>query len=303
VPDPVSFAESRFGELHFGWAAIRSVRDGAWKYIDAPDPELYDLKSDRAERENRKAVREATATGLARALAQMASRGESATAAPSSVDAETAERLRSLGYVGGAISLGARADGDPKREIANYEAYVKAFNSALSLLETGRPREAETRFRALTRSFPRAFEAHQYVGRALAARGAYDEAADAFDLAIALAPREPTLYFDGAKTLASAGRFDAAFDRAAAGLRLEPTSFDGWMTRGLVSRAAGRQDAAEQAYREALTINPQIGLAHLELGRLAETRGHREEARGEYRLALDLDSTLTDARAALERIR
>ena len=75
------------------------------------------------------------------------------------------------------------------------------------------------------------------------------------------------------------------------------------MTRGLVSRAAGRQDAAEQAYREALKINPEIGFAHLELGRLAETRGHREEARNEYRLALDLDSTLTDARAALERIR
>src|SRR5207249_2134590 len=40
-----SYAESRFGELHFGWAAIRSVRDGAWKYIDAPDPELYDLSA------------------------------------------------------------------------------------------------------------------------------------------------------------------------------------------------------------------------------------------------------------------
>ncbi|PYQ77934.1 MAG: hypothetical protein DMG01_13135 [Acidobacteria bacterium] len=298
-----SYAESRFGELHFGWAAIRSVRDGAWKYIDAPDPELYDLESDRAELENRKALREATATGLARALALMASRGESATAAPSTVDAQTAERLRSLGYVGGAVTLGARAGGDPKQEIGSYEAYVKAFNSSLSLLETGRAREAETKFRALTRSFPRAFEAHQYVGRALAARGAYDEAVVELDLAIALAPREPTLYFDAAKTLASAGRFDAAFDRVAAGLRLEPASFDGWMTRGLVSRAAGRQDAAEQAYREALKINPEIGFAHLELGRLAETRGHREEARNEYRLALDLDSTLTDARAALERIR
>ena len=298
-----SYAESRFGELHFGWAAIRSVRDGAWKYIDAPDPELYDLESDRAELENRKALREATATGLARALALMASRGESATAAPSTVDAQTAERLRSLGYVGGAMTLGARAGGDPKQEIGSYEAYVKAFNSSLSLLETGRAREAETKFRALTRSFPRAFEAHQYVGRALAARGAYDEAVVELDLAIALAPREPTLYFDAAKTLASAGRFDAAFDRVAAGLRLEPASFDGWMTRGLVSRAAGQQNAAEQAYREALKINPEIGFAHLELGRLAETRGHREEARNEYRLALDLDSTLTDARAALERIR
>jgi len=299
----LSYAESRYGELHFGWAPIRSVRDGRWKFIEAPEPELYDLKSDRGERENRKGSREMTAAGLARALAQMVSRGERATAAPSTVDAETAERLRSLGYVGGTMALGARAGGDPKREIRNYEAYVTAFNAALALLETGRPREAETKFRALTRSFPRAFEAHQYLGRALAAGGAHKDAVEEFDIATALAPREPTLYFDAAKALASAGRVDAAFDRVAAGLRLEPASFEGWMTRGLVSRAAGRYDAAEQAYREALKINPQIGFAHLELGRLAETRGHREQARNEYRLALDLDSTLTDARAALERIR
>jgi len=302
VSNPLSYAESRFAEMHFGWAPIRSVRDGAWKFIDAPDPELYDLKNDRSERENRRASREATATGLARALAEIASRGEAA-AAPTTVDAEIAQRLRSLGYVGGSMALGSHGGGDPKHEIGKYEAYVKAFNEALALLETDRPGDAEAGFRVLARSFPRAFEARQYLGRALAARGAYDEAAEEFDLAIALAPREPTLRFDAAKTLASAGRFDVAFDRVAAGLRLEPASFDGWMTRGLVARAAGRHDAAEQAYREALKINPQIGFAHLELGRLAETRGHLEEARNEYRLALDLDSTLTDARAALERVR
>jgi arylsulfatase A-like enzyme/Tfp pilus assembly protein PilF len=298
----LSYAESRFGERHFGWAPIRSVRDGAWKFIDAPDPELYDLKSDRDERDNRRSSREATATGLARALSEIASRGGAASA-PATVDAETAQRLRSLGYVSGGMTLSGRAGADPKQEIGNYEAYVKAFNDGLALLETRRPRDAETKFRALARSFPRAFEAHQYLARALAARGAYDDAMREFDLAIALAPREATLYFDAARALASAGRFDAAFDRVAAGLRVEPASFDGWMTRGLVSRAAGRHDAAEEAYREALKINPQLGVAHLELGHLAEARGRSEEARNEYRLALDVDSTLADARAALERIR
>jgi arylsulfatase A-like enzyme/Tfp pilus assembly protein PilF len=301
-PAELSYAESRFGELHFGWAPIRSVRDGAWKFIDGPDPELYDLKSDRDERDNRRPSREATATGLARALAEIASRGGAAST-PATVDAETAQRLRSLGYIGGSMTLSGQAGADPKQEIANYEAYVKAFNDGLALLETDRPRNAETKFRALARSFPRAFEAHQYLGRALAARGAYDDAMREFDLAIALAPREATLYFDAARALASAGRFDAAFDRVATGLRAEPASFDGWMTCGLVSRAAGRHDAAEEAYREALKINPHLGIAHLELGRLAEARGRSEEARSEYRLALDLDSTLADARAALERIR
>ena len=35
-----------------GWAPLRSMRAGRWKYIDAPEPELYDLSTDAAERTN-----------------------------------------------------------------------------------------------------------------------------------------------------------------------------------------------------------------------------------------------------------
>ena len=35
APAPPSYAESRFGRLHFGWSAMHTVRDGEWKYVDA----------------------------------------------------------------------------------------------------------------------------------------------------------------------------------------------------------------------------------------------------------------------------
>ncbi|HJZ78199.1 MAG TPA: sulfatase, partial [Vicinamibacterales bacterium] len=64
VEAPPSYAESRFGELHFGWAPLHSLRDGTWKYIDGPEPELFQLASDAAERDNRRAARVDTASAM-----------------------------------------------------------------------------------------------------------------------------------------------------------------------------------------------------------------------------------------------
>ena len=326
VDTAASYAESRFGALHFGWSPIHSVRDGTWKYIDAPIPELYQLTSDPRERENRHDIRSGTSTGLARALDELVTHSQSAAQPRASVDADVAERLRSLGYVSGRLALSGpgrsggsgkagRAGGagragvagkaggeDPKQEIARYEKYVAAFNEGLSQLETDRAGAAETIFRRLAREFPLAFEAHQYLARALSARRAFPAAIAEFDLAIGLSPREPVLYFDAARTLADAAQFERAFARIAEGRRLEPSSFYGALTEGLVARAARQTDRAERAFHEAIHLNPGLAVAHLELGRLAEARGDRDAARAEYRRAVEGDSTLVDARRAIDRL-
>jgi arylsulfatase A-like enzyme len=295
---PPSYAESRFGELHFGWSPLHSLRDGQWKYIDGPSPELYQLTADPAERDNRSAARDDTAAGMARALGAMRQHGE---APPPSIDVDVENRLRSLGYVAGRVAIGGQG-ADPKRQMPAYESYVKTFNAGLADLELGRAREAEAAFRRLAREFPLAFEPHQYLARALAAQRALAAAAAEFDLALRLSPREPALYFDAARTVADGAQFDRAFALAAEGRRLEPSSYTGALTEGLIARAAGQSERAERALHEAVTLNPTLSVAHLELGRLAESRRDVDGARREYRLALDGDPTLAAARDALDRL-
>jgi arylsulfatase A-like enzyme len=297
----VSYAESRFGELHFGWSPLRSLRDGTWKYIESPEPQLFQLTADPGERDDRRAAHADTAAGMARVLGNLTSRSAMATATPAA-DPDVAERLRSLGYVSGRVSLGSPG-ADPTSEIVRYEAYVKAFNAALASLELGRARDAESRFRRLAREFPLAFEPHQYLARALAARRAFADAVAEYDIAIRLSPREPSLYFDAARTLADAAQFDRAFARAAEGRRIEPSSYSGALTEGLIARAAGQTERAERALREAVTLNPTLSVAHFELGRIAESRRDLDAARREYQRALDGDATLAPARDALERLR
>src|SRR5205085_6135838 len=52
VADEPSFAESLVPLLHYGWSDLRAVRDGRWKFIMAPRPELYDLDQDAGETHN-----------------------------------------------------------------------------------------------------------------------------------------------------------------------------------------------------------------------------------------------------------
>jgi len=53
MDDEGTYIESLLAERQFGWAPLRGFRDSRWKFIDAPEPELYDLLQDAAEMKNR----------------------------------------------------------------------------------------------------------------------------------------------------------------------------------------------------------------------------------------------------------
>ena len=78
-----------------------AVREGRWKYIEAPEEErreLYDLESDPRERVNLAEREPARAAALAERLARW--RRDTPAAPPAaSVSPEDAERLEALGYV------------------------------------------------------------------------------------------------------------------------------------------------------------------------------------------------------------
>jgi arylsulfatase A-like enzyme len=79
---------------------MRAVRDGRWKYIDAPEQgiaELFDLSTDPGETHDLSSVERATTERLARALRDW--QAPSAATPAARVSDEDAARLRALGYV------------------------------------------------------------------------------------------------------------------------------------------------------------------------------------------------------------
>ena len=301
---PPSYAESWYQRLHFGWSELRAVRTPEWKYIDAPRHELYDLKKDAGENTNVASARENVAQGLGAEVQRLGKPRAANVASERSVDSATVERLQSLGYLGGGGRSPADGDeaDDPKDRMADYVRFVGAFYEALDHLEKGAFDNAIRGFRALAREHPLSFEAHQYLGRALAASGQRGRALEEYDLAIGLNPRFAAVHFDAARVEAASGNTAGARERVRTGLDLEPASFYGYFVQGLVERAAGNAAGARAAFERVIALNERMAPAHFELGTLDESSGNRDAARRHYQRALQSDESFAAARAALKRL-
>ena len=97
-----AYAESLLPLLHYGWSDLRALRDGRWKYIQAPRPELYDLEA-RPRRDARPRRGDARARGGAaqrRSAAHLAREREVDDRTRAGVPADLLEKLGALGYLG-----------------------------------------------------------------------------------------------------------------------------------------------------------------------------------------------------------
>jgi arylsulfatase A-like enzyme/Tfp pilus assembly protein PilF len=340
--DLVSYAETWYGRLHFGWSELRAVTADGWKYIDAPRPELYDVHRDPGERRNYVDERPQLAQGLAKELSHLAASENEATASVRVPDSESLDRLRSLGYVSGSGDLAGVGPketerSDPKEMIEVFERYVAALNAGIAELQGGRPRSAVARLRRVVEEHPKSFEAHHYLGYAHAAAGQHREALAEYDRALEILPVYAVAHFNAAKALAALGQGDATRARLARGFALEPRSFYGHMVAGVVAWQLKDNRAAAAAFHRAVELNPsepraranlgeacmrlgdyakaraqyealvrmkyQPAAAYFNLGVIAEALGEPDAARDAYRRALALDGRLEAARRALAGLR
>ena len=337
---PLSLAESWYPRMHFGWSELRSARVGEWKYIAAPKPELYDLRSDRLERKNLVNDRPQVAGRLAAELRDLVASRKLSEAAPQTAppDPATVERLRALGYVGtfSPVTSGSATE-DPKDRIADYQAYRDLFNRALGLLGRNQAQEGAAILRRLVKLNVRAFEAHLYLGNAYSMLGRQDAALAEYDVASQLNPALAMPHFEAAKVFSSRGETAAAVKRAETGLRLEPGSSYGHYTLGIIHRRAKQwreafaalqravelnegdararsslastamhlkeYDTARAQYEALVELRHDVAPAHFNLGLLAAARGDQNEAKRRYQMALKADPAFKPAQEALARMK
>jgi len=107
-----TYFEALSASLNRGWAPLRGVLEGDYKFIDLPIPELYDLRNDPEEKRNLVSERLDLVRRLKARLPPITNSRRAA--APS---AEEARRLLSLGYLSGSARQKSSytEEDDPKR--------------------------------------------------------------------------------------------------------------------------------------------------------------------------------------------
>jgi choline-sulfatase len=156
------YGESLYTFDAFHWAPLRSLREGDFKYIEAPRPELYNLREDPREQINLVRGNIAKAQELRFRLGKLLARYASYQAAPlRDTSPESSAALRSLGYIsGGARPSLSESGPDPKDRLPEYRLYEKA----LAALYAGQPETAILDFRKLLLSDPKNTLARYYLG-------------------------------------------------------------------------------------------------------------------------------------------
>jgi arylsulfatase A-like enzyme len=219
-PAPL-YAETLAPRLDFGWSDLRSWRDGRYKLIRAPRPELYDVAADPMETGDLAAAQPEVVRKMSSALdVALAASGEKESRR--AADAESVERLRSLGYVQGPGGRGSGAD--PKDNVAVARRIADAagpfpdhataarayreiaaldpanplvnFRLADALLRAGKAQEAVRYFQKVVRSGPRTADAYVGLAAALAEIGRLGEAEKALRLALAVDPANGQVHYN-----------------------------------------------------------------------------------------------------------
>ena len=129
------YAESLYSQ-RFGWSGLRSLRADRYKVIEAPRPELYDLHNDPWEERNIFEEKPKVATAMLERLEAIAGPAGQAALHRPAIDPAAAERVASLGYVGGGSVPGPSSTPsnlDPKDHIAafNQMMTVQAQNAVV----------------------------------------------------------------------------------------------------------------------------------------------------------------------------
>jgi tetratricopeptide (TPR) repeat protein len=248
-----------------GWSELAALRTDDRKYVEAPDPELDDLRADPAEAANLWSAGEG---GAWRARVDNV-RAPARIVASESLDADDRARLEALGYVQADVADEETDRPDPK---SGLDAYLAALESE-SLYSQGRYSEAaELAHRAVT-SNPDLVQAVRVLAFCHLRLGRHEEAIELLDRTTQRRP-DPYLLRSFAQALIVDGRMDDArrvLDRYEA---IAPGDGRVPLLRGDILVTEGKPEAAEERYREAKRRDPR------RVGKVAEQRIQRLPSHG-----------------------
>ncbi|MEW6758211.1 MAG: sulfatase-like hydrolase/transferase [Acidobacteriota bacterium] len=320
LPARPVYAESYHGFFTYGWAPLRGLVDGPWKFIEAPRPELYEWEA--SETKNLLAARPVPAAALRKALsaypaADSGEKAEMDRLLKDPSNAETLRQLMSLGYLSaGGVRPDAQGLLDPK-DVIGIEEELRAVTDLMDQGEKARGVEA---LLSILKRNPENVPALSMLGIAYLNDGQLDKARVCFEREVLLKPQMDTAHLNLGTVHKRKGNLDLAEKEYRAALALSPGfaeaaanlaeillqrdrlpeargvleealgrgshSADLYFEKGLLEARESKWEAARYAFTKAVSLDPLRHQALANLGRIAYQQGRVDEAVVQYERAL-----------------
>jgi len=282
-----SYSETLFPKLNLGWAELRAVRTGRWKYIRAPKPELYDLLQDPGETTNVADRYPIEVKQLEGQLGAVAGSGESEKVEPTGVDPRTLLQLKSLGYLGGSseqkyVLEGTGVDPKDRKEVQRL-LFFGIYSSLPVPSRITMLREAVAKDPANPALYSNLGDLYTRAGRPREAMELYRSAIDRGIRSAWLFSRLGQWYLRQGKRNDAISLFEAA-------AQLNPSDYESRQNLAVAYRETGRFAEAEATLNVILRSGEQFAPAYNEMGMVWFQKGDLITARGYFEKAAQLDA-------------
>lgn len=299
------YSESLYAHNHFGCSPLRSIRVGAYKFIDAPRPELYDLNNDPRELNNLYSTHRDAALELRERLGALRARYASAQpSSPPAPDPELAQRLASLGYVSATSGHPARDSGvDPKDRILEYERYRRALALGLA----GNLEQSAALLKEVAAKVPDLADVWSMLGMTQQRMGQQPQAVASFQQALKIDPMHVLAHYYLAESYFSLNHPDAAVRELQAALAIadksgsamNQVSIPAQELLGRIYMQQAEWEKARAVFVQLLNVAPGDYYAHYDLAWLEGRDGHLEQALEHMQKAVQAAPQSAEAHNAL----
>ncbi len=275
--DGEATSRTAFGQtdypLRFGWSPLRSVRTEAFKFIEAPKPELYDLRADSGELQNKYEPWNEEVQ-KARKMLVASSPPTLGHASPAAVPASTIDELHALGYLG-AADAGSATNApepsmlpDPKDKIEEQNL----LHAALTAVVGEEPNKARAALEKLLLMDEKPATALTQLGHLEFSAGNYKEAAEYFRRAREFRPDDAGIALDYARALKMNHDPNGARNVLQASLKANPHQFAARLLLGQIYFRLGDAEAATDQLESAALLQPENVEARTSLGKVLLTQ-------------------------------
>lgn len=319
-----AYSEAMTPDILYGWSPLLSLRQGKYKYIDAPRPELYDLSLDPQELSNIQTEHPQLVQNMKTALDRIIRETSSNAPAPESanLDRATLERLASLGYIGGPVSSKSQQQKraipiDPKDKLQVYEAVQQAgellndekydegrqvlesilrqdeIPQAMLLLATcyvklNLNEEAMSQYELILEDDPNNVQALIGLASLLRQEGQKEDMIAVCKKALAVDEKNVQAYNLIGEVLVEDENYSEALPYLAKAAEIQPKITQTGLNLAACLIGLERYDEAEERLKDILAKYPKFPLVYFHLGLLYEEKGRIEEAIKAYKEEISL---------------
>ena len=301
LPEREIYFEALTAYCNRGWAPLQGYIAGPMKFIESPIPELYDLRTDFLELKNLAPESDLRPyrSRFQEFFAGLGSGGRGS--ARRSLDMETREKLRSLGYLA-SPQVRPGATFSAKDDLKTLLPYHTKWMRATAARQAGRIDEGITLLREIVAERQDFDLAYTCLADYLKEVNKRAEALGVLREALERNPSSVRINSAYGIAMIEAGRFDEAIPIFRHGLTLIDTDPEVWNYLGVAYWNKGQFREAQQCYERALALDNNYAVVYNNLGSLfisnylaAKDPGLLMKAEADFREAIRLDPKYASA--------